>query len=135
MGILAAQQQALLAALWRPRHAQALETAAPYLVPDAHTLRGLQAYRSNGHELAVRVLQAAFPVLAQLLDEDNFPMPENSLESERSAASIGLNYNPLTDWENVTQPVLLIHGEKDNLSPHDQKADLSAAHPRAACCQ
>jgi dienelactone hydrolase len=76
-------------------------------------------YSEKARETALKFWKLAFDWLV-LLDEGAFPMPENAMESERSAASIGLNYNPLPDWENVAQPVLLIHGEKDNLSPHEQ---------------
>ena len=76
-------------------------------------------YSEKARETALKFWKLAFDWLV-LLDEGAFPMPENALKSERSAASIGLNYNPLPDWENVTQPVLLIHGEKDSLSPPEQ---------------
>jgi hypothetical protein len=39
---------------------------------DALTERGLHAYRANGRALAQRALQAAFPVVAQLLGDENF---------------------------------------------------------------
>lgn len=55
---LALQQQELLAVIWQPAGDEAT--------------RGLQAYRGNAQELAQRSLAAAFPVLRQLLDEDNF---------------------------------------------------------------
>lgn len=78
MSALAEQQQALLAALWRPRHADAMETIASHLAPmgaegQKQAERGLKAYRSNGHELAARALAGAFPVTAQLLGDDNLP--------------------------------------------------------------
>lgn len=72
MNPLARQQSALLAAIWRPHTGSALQTLAPQLDAGPLALRGLQAYRSNAHELAVRALSAAFPVLLQLLDESNF---------------------------------------------------------------
>lgn len=73
---LARQQQALLQALWQPRHEDAIDTVsqtrvvAPAAAPQWQ--RGLKAYRSNGHELAHRALAAAYPVVAQLLGEENF---------------------------------------------------------------
>jgi pimeloyl-ACP methyl ester carboxylesterase len=76
-------------------------------------------YSEKARETALKFWKLVFDWLV-LLDGGKFPMPENAMQSERSAASIGLNYNPLLDWENVTQPVLLIHGEKDKLSPHVQ---------------
>ena len=77
MSSLARQQAALLEALWQPRHADAIETIAPHVRPACtaavkHWERGLQAYRSNGQALAQRVLAAAYPVVAQLLGEENF---------------------------------------------------------------
>lgn len=72
MTALAQQQQAFLAAVCQPK-ADALPTdLAPHLALNGLTMRGLAAYRSNAHELAFRVLSAAYPVLLQLLDEDNF---------------------------------------------------------------
>ena len=77
MSSLARQQAALLEALWQPRHADAIETIAPHVRPAGTAAvkqweRGLQAYRSNGQALAQRVLAAAYPVVAQLLGEENF---------------------------------------------------------------
>lgn len=64
------QQQAMLAVLLDWPSEQAVNNIAPY---QAHTwTRGLQAYQSNAHALAERTLQAAFPVLTQLLGEDSF---------------------------------------------------------------
>jgi hypothetical protein len=65
------QQQALLRALWLPAHEKAIEA----MTPDARGpqwQRGLKAYRSNGHALAQRALAGAYPVIAQLLGEENF---------------------------------------------------------------
>lgn len=70
MSALARQQQALLAALlaWPPE--SATKVIADYAChPWA---RGLLAYQSNGHALAVRALGASHPVLVQLLGEDSF---------------------------------------------------------------
>ena len=52
-GSLAAQQQALLQALFLPRHADAIKMVAAHACPQRaggqkHLERGLQAYRSNG---------------------------------------------------------------------------------------
>lgn len=74
---LAAQQQALLSALWEgdpetAMHSVAQHARQPWTPASNHLKRGLQAYRSHGLALAGRVLDAAFPVLAQLLGEDNF---------------------------------------------------------------
>lgn len=78
---LAAEQQALLAALWAPDAEIAIKLIAPHaalavaegsLGPQSRLWRGLLAYRSHGRELAVRALQGAYPVLVRLLDQDNF---------------------------------------------------------------
>lgn len=74
---LAEQQQALVRALWQPRHLDAIEFMAAYAHSGGaaalkHLERGLKAYRSNGHELARRALSAAYPVVEQLLGEENF---------------------------------------------------------------
>jgi hypothetical protein len=69
--VLQEQQQALLRALWLPRHEEAIEAIAPG-VRGPQWQRGLKAYRSNGHALAQRALAGAYPVVAQLLGEENF---------------------------------------------------------------
>lgn len=81
---LAAQQQALLQALWQPRHADATQliaecgvltrAAAPF-----EWERGLKAYRSQAQVLAARALAAAYPVVAQLLGQENFEPLARSL--------------------------------------------------------
>lgn len=74
MNTLAAQQQAMVRALWARRSDEAAALLAPHAERpgEALFLRGLQAYRSNGRELAQRALAAAFPVVAQLLGEEGF---------------------------------------------------------------
>ncbi len=77
MSTLAAQQQALLDALFmtaRERPANPLEAL---LVPGG--ARGLMAYRAHGHALAERVLQAAYPVLAAFIGGENFAMLARAL--------------------------------------------------------
>ncbi len=74
---LAAQQQALLQALYLPRHSDAMKTIAEYAHSQwaggpKHLERGLQAYRSNAHALAQRVLAAAYPVVAELMGAQGF---------------------------------------------------------------
>jgi hypothetical protein len=74
---LAHGQQALLAALWAPAQGAAMQALQGVAVPlragaQAHLNRAVMAYRAHGRELAPRALGAAFPVLAQLLDEENF---------------------------------------------------------------
>jgi hypothetical protein len=78
MSALREQQEQLLQALWQSQHHAAIEFAAGCdrllaSTPDpAQWQRGLKAYRSNAHELAQRALSAAYPVVAQLLGDDNF---------------------------------------------------------------
>ena len=80
---LAEQQEALLQALRSPRPEQANVLAASRgLLADVRAgqwQRGLDAYRSNGHELAHRALAAAYPAVAQLLGDDNFRSLARSL--------------------------------------------------------
>ena len=67
MSTLAAQQQALVAALLDWPAEDAVKKVAAYV--DKNYLRGLQAYQANGHALACRALRAAYPVLTQMLGE------------------------------------------------------------------
>ena len=70
MNTLAAQQQALLEALLAWPAENAMEKIATHAIdPRA---RGLKAYQANGHALAERALQAAYPVVAQLLGAESF---------------------------------------------------------------
>jgi hypothetical protein len=88
-------------------------------------------YSEKSRDTARKFWQMVFNWLV-LVDEGKFPCPEGVLESERSAGSIGLNYNPLPDWEKIAQPVLLIHGEYDKLSPANESISrISAALTKA----
>lgn len=71
MRILAAQQQALLDALFNWPADSAAKNIAEYATDMG--ARGLKAYKANAHALAERSLLAAYPVLAQLLGEESFP--------------------------------------------------------------
>jgi len=70
MSTLAAQQQALLAALfeWPPHNA--INIVAHYAMNTG--ARGLKAYQANGHAHAQGSLQSAYPVVAQLMGSDGF---------------------------------------------------------------
>ena len=70
MNTLAQQQQAMLAVLFDWPDNIATYNIANYT--DITWARGLKTYQANGHALAVRALQAAYPVLAQLMGEDSF---------------------------------------------------------------
>lgn len=67
---LAALQQALLATLFESDPKFATENLAAYACSDWSD--GLFAYQANSQALAQRALRAAYPVLAQLLGDDNF---------------------------------------------------------------
>lgn len=68
MSGLAQAQSALLQALWQ----RSPSTGDHSNAWQARSDRGLQVYRANAQSLAVRALQAAYPVLAELLGKDNF---------------------------------------------------------------
>ncbi len=66
---LTLQQQVLLEALFEwPAH-NATKKLATYAIDTG--ARGLKAYKTNGHMLAERALQAAYPVVGQLLGEES----------------------------------------------------------------
>jgi Putative DNA-binding domain len=66
MTTLAAQQQALLDALFASPGAHPMPEALPF-----QGVRGLVAYRSNARAQACRCLGTTYPVLAHLLGDDN----------------------------------------------------------------
>ena len=70
MTTLAEQQQALVEALFAWSAPNAIENIAACAIDSR--ARGLNVYQSNGHALAERALQGAYPVLAQLLGQDSF---------------------------------------------------------------
>jgi hypothetical protein len=70
MSTLAERQTRLLDALFAWPAQGATERLKPLLTDTR--LRGLQAYQTNGHMLAERALQAAYPVLAQMLGDASF---------------------------------------------------------------
>ncbi|MGQ0708918.1 MAG: HvfC/BufC family peptide modification chaperone [Rhodoferax sp.] len=67
---LSEQQGALLAVLFDGQPQNAIENIANELMNTR--ARGIKAYQSNGHALAQRALQAAYPVLLQLLGPESF---------------------------------------------------------------
>lgn len=75
---LAQQQQLLLDALFaRPgdaRHVADARLNAQLDVRQAQSVRGLAAYRSNGHAMAERALRAAYPVIAAMLGDPSFEL-------------------------------------------------------------
>lgn len=70
MSSLAKQQQALLSVLFDWPCDDAIQKIATYTTSTRD--RGLKTYQFNGHALAQRGLQAAYPVLAQLLGTESF---------------------------------------------------------------
>jgi hypothetical protein len=70
MSSLAHQQQLLLDALLAWPADDAMKMVA-HQIEDPGA-RGLKAYKANGHALAHSALQAAYPVVAQLLGEESF---------------------------------------------------------------
>ena len=70
MSTLALQQQALVAALFDWPAEDAMKNIAARAIDTG--ARGIKAYQANGHALAERALQAAYPVLGQLVGEDSF---------------------------------------------------------------
>ncbi len=70
MSTLAGQQQALLEALLAWPADNAMQKIATCAIDSG--ARGLKTYQANGHALAGRALQAAYPVVAQLLGDESF---------------------------------------------------------------
>lgn len=70
MSVLARQQQVLLEALLLWPAENAMKTVAGYAVDTG--ARGIKTYQTNGHMLARRALQAAYPVVAQILGDESF---------------------------------------------------------------
>jgi hypothetical protein len=71
MNSLAAQQQTLLETLFEPSSKSAINLIASCVGNTG--ARGLKTYQANGHMLAERSVQAAFPVLVQLIGEESLP--------------------------------------------------------------
>ena len=85
---LAASQQALLETLFaRPASDVARTTDAELDVwldrSHPQSLRGLSAYRANGHAMAERALLAAYPVVAAVLGAESFAMLARALWHRR----------------------------------------------------
>lgn len=66
---LARQQTALLNALFSCSTGDAINFLADYACNSS--ARGLKAYQANGHAVAERAVQAAYPVLTQLLGDES----------------------------------------------------------------
>lgn len=70
MSALAQQQEVLLDALLAWPADLAIKNIANYVVDTR--ARGMKAYQTNGHMLAQRALQAAYPVVAQMVGDESF---------------------------------------------------------------
>jgi hypothetical protein len=70
MTALAQQQEALLQALFDWPAQDAINNLAIYAMDTG--ARGLKAYQANGHALAKRALEAAYPVLLQMVGHESF---------------------------------------------------------------
>ena len=73
-------------------------------------------YSERARSSSLKFWRLAFDWLT-LVAENKFPFPNNVMEGEVAPGRLGLNYDPIPDWEQVKQPVLLIYGEKDRLGP------------------
>jgi hypothetical protein len=70
MSTLARQQQILLDALLSWPAENAMKNIAACAIDTGS--RGIKAYQTNGHMLAQRALQAAYPVVAQMVGDESF---------------------------------------------------------------
>lgn len=73
-------------------------------------------YSERARDTALKVWKLIFDWLV-LVADGKFPMPKGVMESELSGAYLGLNHDPIPDWEKVNQPALLVYGEEDKLTP------------------
>lgn len=95
---LATQQNDLLAAIFAPR------TQTP--------ARGLAAYRANAHASAERALQAAYPVLAQLVGDGDFAYLARDFWQRQPPA-----YGDLAQW-GATLPAFLANSQQLRDTPY-----------------
>lgn len=114
MNTLALQQQALLEALFaRPGSGgatSALLQLHAWLKPQS--ARGLMAYQANGHALAERSLQAAYPVVAQLIGLESL----NALARDLWHSHPPL-HGDLAQWGDAL-PAFLVANEQLNDVPY-----------------
>ena len=73
-------------------------------------------YSERARDTALKFWKLLFDWVV-LVAEGKFPMPKGVLEPELSGAHLGLNHDPIPDWEKVSQPALLIYGDADKLTP------------------
>jgi pimeloyl-ACP methyl ester carboxylesterase len=88
-------------------------------------------YSESARETALKFWKLIFDWLV-LVADGKFPVPQGFMEPELSGAYLGLNHDPVPDWEKVKQPALLIYGEEDKLTPVAESiARIDAALKRA----
>lgn len=88
-------------------------------------------YSERARDTALKFWKLIFDWLV-LVADGKFPWPKGLMEPEMSGAYLGLNHDPVQDWEKVTQPALLIYGEEDKLTPGAEAiARIDAALKRA----
>ena len=73
-------------------------------------------YSERARDTALKVWKLIFDWLV-LVADGKFPVPKGFMEGELSGAYLGLDHDPIPDWERVSQPALLIYGEEDKLTP------------------
>ena len=73
-------------------------------------------YRNDARESAIKFWRLIFDWLV-LVADGSFPVPKGFMESQLSGAYFGLAYDPIPDWQRLRQPILLIYGEQDRLTP------------------
>ena len=70
--VLAQWQNDFLTSLFNTNNIASQAVNTPAAVKNAYFIRGLQVYQANAHASALRSLQTAYPVVAQLMGEDTF---------------------------------------------------------------
>jgi Putative DNA-binding domain len=124
MSALAAQQQALLAALFQWPAENAIKNIADYAIDTGS--RGLKAYQTNGHVLAERVLQAAYPVVTQLLGEESMADLARALWHARPPTC-----GDMAQWGSALPEFVR---QSPQLSDEPYLADVAAAEWALHCC-
>jgi Putative DNA-binding domain len=74
MSSLAKQQNALLTAIFTPKYIATKSINTPAIPISSIRNRGLQTYQANASASALRSLQTAYPVIAQLVGDETFAL-------------------------------------------------------------
>lgn len=124
MSHLLEQQTRLLDALFAwPAH-EAVARLTPLLV-QTHS-RGLKAYQTQGHVLAERALQAAYPVVAQMLGQESFADLARALWHTHPPRQ-----GDLGRWGDALADFLR---ESEQLADEPYLADVAGAEWALHCC-